>query len=65
MWKAESRRTDVLGQLGQKKKNLVRPHLNGKKLDMWHSPVIPVTVRSIKQEDHGAGQPRQKARPSL
>jgi hypothetical protein len=36
-----------------------------KSLVWCHSPVIPETVRGIKQEDRSSAQPRQKARPYL
>jgi hypothetical protein len=37
-----------------------------KKSCAWcHTPVIPVTLRSLKQEDLGPGWPRQKSRPYL
>jgi hypothetical protein len=40
----------------------VRLHLNGKSWAWWHAPVIPMTVGSLKWEDHSPGQPGQKAR---
>jgi hypothetical protein len=46
-------------------KRLMRPHLNGKKLEVWYATVIPATAGSIKQEDHNTSQPGQKVRPYL
>jgi hypothetical protein len=31
----------------------------------YHTPVTPVMMGSIKQEDHGPGKPEQKARSYL
>jgi hypothetical protein len=41
----------------------VRPHLKRERVEHGQPLVIPAIVGSIKQDNYGSGQPRQKVKP--
>jgi hypothetical protein len=60
--KAEIGNIMAVGQ--PKQKVCETPHLNRKEVGVC-TPMIPATAGSIKQKDHGPGQPGHKTTPCL